>query len=139
MDDYDVIIVGGGGAGLSAAIMARDAGATCMVLEADKKLGGATALSAAVMYAAGTSVQRAAGVQGDTPDAMYHYMMTLAGWEANPWIVRILCDESGPALEWLISLGVEFPPEYVLCSGVEDVPRGHPSRGVAESLINAAG
>ena len=106
MNDYDLIIIGGGGAGLSAAIMARDAGATCMVLEADKKLGGATALSAAVMYAAGTSIQRAAGVHGDTPDAMYRYMMTLAAWEANPRIVRMLCEQSGPALEWLISLGV---------------------------------
>jgi fumarate reductase flavoprotein subunit len=143
MNDFDIVIVGGGGAGLSAAIMARDAGATCMVIEADKKLGGATALSAAVMYAAGTSVQRAAGITGDTPDAMYHYMMTLAGWEANPRIVRILSDQSGPGLEWLIGLGVEFPPEYLVCSGVEDVPRGHPSRGaggsVAERLINAAG
>jgi fumarate reductase flavoprotein subunit len=139
MNDYDLIIVGGGGAGLSAAIMARDAGASCMVLEADKKLGGATALSAAVMYAAGTSIQRKAGVHGDTPDAMYHYMMTLAGWEAYPRIVRIMSEQSGPGLEWLIGLGVEFPPEYLLCSGVENVPRGHPSRGVAESLINAAG
>ncbi len=143
MNDYDLIIVGGGGAGLSAAIMARDAGATCMILEADKKLGGATSLSAAVMYAAGTSVQRAAGIQDDTPDAMYQYVMTLAAWEANPRIVRILCDQSGPSLEWLISLGVEFPPQYLVCSGVEDVPRGHPSLGaggsVAARLINAAG
>ncbi len=110
MNDYDLIIVGGGGAGLSAAIMARDAGASCMVLEADRQLGGATALSAAVMYAAGTSIQRKAGVQGDTPDAMYHYMMTLAGWEAYPRIVRIMSEQSGPGLEWLIGLGVEFPP-----------------------------
>jgi fumarate reductase flavoprotein subunit len=143
MNDYDIIIVGGGGAGLSAAIMAREAGASCIVLEADKKLGGATALSAAVMYAAGTSVQRAAGVIGDTADAMYDYIMTLAGWEANPRIVRILADQSGPCLEWLISLGVEFPPQYLVCSGVEDVPRGHPSQGaggsVAERLINGAG
>jgi fumarate reductase flavoprotein subunit len=139
MNDYDLIIIGGGGAGLSAAIVAREAGATCMVLEADKKLGGATALSAAVMYAAGTSIQRAAGVHGDTPEAMYRYIMTLAAWEANPRIVRLLCEQSGPALEWLISLGVVFPPEYLLCSGVEDVPRGHPSHGVAESLINASG
>jgi fumarate reductase flavoprotein subunit len=143
MSDYDVIIVGGGGAGLAAGILAREAGASCMVLEADKKLGGATALSAAVLYAAGTSVQRARGIEGDTPDAMYHYMMTLAGWEANPRIVRVLCDNSAPALEWLVSIGVEFPPEYLVCSGVDDTPRGHPSRGaggsVAERLINAAG
>src|SRR5262249_50333615 len=138
MSDFDIIIVGGGGAGLSAAIMARDAGASCMILEADRKLGGATALSAAVMSAADTSVQRAAGVT-DTSDAMFRYMMPLSGWEANPRIVRILCDQSGPSLEWLISLGVEFPPEYLLCSGVEETPRGHPSRGVADSLINAAG
>ncbi|MET0987575.1 MAG: FAD-dependent oxidoreductase [Steroidobacteraceae bacterium] len=138
MRDFDLIIIGGGGAGLAAAIMARDAGASCMVIEADKKLGGATALSAAVMYAAGTSVQRANGIQ-DTPDAMFHYVMTLAGWEANPRIMRILCEQSGPALEWLISLGVEFPPQYLLCSGVEEVPRGHPSGGVAQPLINAAG
>lgn len=143
MSDYDVVIVGGGGAGLAAAILAREAGASCMVLEADKKLGGATALSAAVLYAAGTSVQRARGIAGDTADAMFHYMMTLAGWEADPRIVRILCDQSAPALEWLVGIGVEFPPEYLVCSGVDDTPRGHPSRGaggsVAECLINTAG
>ena len=138
MQDFDLIIIGGGGAGLAAGIVAREAGASCMVIEADKKLGGATALSAAVMYAAGTSVQRANGIH-DTPDAMFHYVMTLSGWEASPRIMRILCEQSGPALEWLISLGVEFPTQYLLCSGVEEVPRGHPSGGVAQHLINAAG
>lgn len=138
MRDFDIIIVGGGGAGLAAGIMARAAGAASIVLEADKKLGGATALSAAVMYAAGTSVQRAAGIT-DTPDAMFRYVMTLAGWEANPKIMRIMCERSGPALEWLIGLGAVFPPEYLLCSGVDEVPRGHPSQGIAQPLINAAG
>ncbi len=136
--DYDVIIVGGGGAGLAAGIMARQAGATVMVLEADTKLGGATALSAAVLYACNTSVQRARGIQ-DTPEAMFRYIMTLAGWEADPRIMRIMSEQSGPALEWLVSLGVVFPPEYLLCSGVDEVPRGHPSHGVAASLVNAAG
>lgn len=138
MNDFDVIIVGGGGAGLAAGIMARRAGASVMVLEADGKLGGATALSAAVMYACNTSVQRARGIQ-DSPEAMYRYMMTLASWQADPHIMRILSEQSGPALEWLIELGVQFPADYLLCSGVEDVPRGHPSLGVADSLINAAG
>lgn len=137
--DFDIIIVGGGGAGLAAGIMARKAGASVIVLEADTKLGGATALSAAVLYACNTSVQRAAGVMNDTPDAMFHYIMTLAAWEANPRIIRVMCEQSGPALEWLLSLGVEFPPSYLVCSGVEEVPRGHPSQGLANSLINAAG
>jgi len=138
-NDFDIIIIGGGGCGLSAAITATEAGASCMVLEADTKLGGATGLSAGVVYAADTSVQRAAGVEGDTAQAMYDYVMTLAGWEANPKIVRILSDHSGPAVEWLIRQGVEFPPEYLLCSGVDTVPRGHPSLGIADPLINAAG
>lgn len=138
MADYDLIVVGGGGAGLAAAIMARRAGASVIVLEADKELGGATRWSAAVMYACNTSVQRARGIT-DTPDAMYNYMMTLAGWDTYPDIMRVLCEQSGPTLEWLISLGVTFPPEYLLCSGVDEVPRGHPSGGVAASLINAAG
>jgi fumarate reductase flavoprotein subunit len=136
--DYDIVIIGGGGAGLSAAIMARKEGSSVMVLEADSKLGGATALSAGVMYAAGTSVQRARGVH-DTPDAMFDYVMTLAGWETTPRIMRILSEQSAPALEWLIGLGVQFPPDYLVCSGVEDVPRGHPSLGVAAALVNAAG
>lgn len=138
MSDFDLIIVGGGGAGLAAGITARDAGASVMVVEADTKLGGATALSAAVMYACNTSVQRARGIS-DTPDAMFRYINTLAGWETHPEIVRTLCTRSGPTLEWLISLGVQFPPEYLVCSGVEDTPRGHPSMGLAETLINTAG
>ena len=137
--DFDLIIIGGGGSGLSAAIMARDAGASCIVLEADAKLGGATALSGGVFYAAGTSVQRAAGIEGDTPQAMYDYIMTLAGWEANPKIFRILSEQSGPGVEWLIGMGVMFPPNFLVCSGVDTVPRGHPSLGLADALINAAG
>jgi flavocytochrome c len=137
--DFDIIIIGGGGCGLSAAITAADAGASCIILEADTKLGGATSLSAGVVYAAGTSVQKAAGIEGDTGQDMFDYVMTLAGWEANPKIVRILSDHSGPAVEWLISHGVEFPPKYLVCSGVDTVPRGHPSLGIADPLINAAG
>ena len=65
-NDFDLIIIGGGGAGLAAGIMAKKQGASVMVLEADTKLGGATALSAAVMYACNTSVQKARGIE-DTP------------------------------------------------------------------------
>lgn len=138
--DFDIIIVGGGGAGLAAGITARKAGASVMVLEADTKLGGATAQSGGVMYACNTSVQKARGVE-DTPDDMFRYMMTLAGWDTYPNIMCVLAEQSGPALEWLLSLGAQFPAEYLMCSGVEEIPRGHCSGevGIADSLINAAG
>lgn len=141
--DYDVIIVGGGGGGLAAAITAHDRGASCMILEADGQLGGATAQSAGVFYAANTSVQRAAGITHDTADAMFEYVMALNQWALRPDLIRIMCDRSASALEWLIELGAEFPSQWLVPSGAESIPRGHPSKGagggIAESLINAAG
>lgn len=141
--DYDVIIVGSGGAGLAAAIEATEAGASCIILEADTKLGGATALSAGVFYAADTSVQREAGVTGDSADAMFEYVMAINQWALKPDIMRYVCDESGPTIEWLKSLGVIFPKEFLVKSGVENFPRGHSSEGagggIAEGLINRAG
>ena len=90
------------------------------------------------MYAADTSVQRVRGIE-DSPQAMFDYINTLAGWETHPEILRVMCERSGPTLEWLLGLGVQFPPEYLVCSGVENVPRGHPSIGLAQTLINTAG
>lgn len=142
MKDFDVIIIGGGGAGLSAAIEATEAGARVLLCEADTKLGGATALSGGVFFAAGTSVQRARGLE-DSADAMFDYVMTINQWRLKPDIMRFICDQSGPSLEWLIGLGTVFPPEQLVKGGIETVPRAHPSAGagtgIADALINKAG
>lgn len=60
--DYDVIVLGGGGAGLAAAVEASARGAAVLLLEAADELGGSTGMSAGVFYATATSVQRGAGV-----------------------------------------------------------------------------
>jgi fumarate reductase flavoprotein subunit len=129
MADYDVIVIGGGAAGMSAAVTAHDRGARVLLFEADTKLGGSTALSGGWFFAAGTSVQRAAGILDDTPQAMYDYYAQVNQWRIDPPLVQRLCDEAGAALEWLVSLGVDFPVENLKRSGMETVARGHQPAG----------
>lgn len=127
--DYDVIVVGGGGAGMCAAIEAHDAGASVALLDADTRLGGSTGLSGGVFYAAGTSVQRARGIGDDTADAMFEYYMTINQYRVEAALARTLCDHAALALEWLVEIGVEFPADDLYSSGVESVPRGHAAAG----------
>jgi fumarate reductase flavoprotein subunit len=133
--DYDVVVIGSGAAGLAASVMAHDAGARVLVLEADGIIGGSSRLSGGHFYAAGTSIQREAGVQGDTPDAMYDYFMTLNQWKVEPGVVRKYCDYAAPTFEWLRSLGVVYRPERVYISGIDSVPRGHPPEGEGLAVV----
>lgn len=141
--DYDVIVVGGGGAGMAAAIEAHDAGASCIVLEADKHLGGATGYSGGVFYAGNTSIQRKKGVMNDTPKDIYDYLMTLNQWKLRPDLIWHYANACGPTLEWLVHYGAEFSTEFLVCSGVDTVPRGHAcneaGQGIAQALNNAMG
>lgn len=126
--DYDVIVVGAGGAGLAAAHMAAQAGARVLMVEAGDKAGGSTALSGGVFYAAGTSLQRRAGIE-DTPEALYRYYLHINQYKLDPALVRRLCHDATPAFDWLVGLGVDFPEENLYCSGVDKIRRGHRARG----------
>ncbi|MGI9324318.1 MAG: FAD-dependent oxidoreductase [Pseudomonadales bacterium] len=133
MTDYDVIVVGGGGAGMAAAIEAFDAKASVALIEADTKLGGSTALSGGVYYAADTSIQKARGI-ADSVEAMFEYYMTLNQYRVDASLARTLCENAGSGLEWLIEMGVRFPAEALYSSGVESVPRGHPAAGMGAEI-----
>ena len=67
-----VAIVGAGACGLTAALTLRDAGIDCVLLERDARSRGSTALSSGFIPAAGTAVQRAAGVLDDSPARFAH-------------------------------------------------------------------
>lgn len=106
--ETDVIVIGFGGAGASAAIAVREAGAEVVVLEKQGVMGGSTATSGGVFYAAGTSVQKANGIE-DSADKMYeHYMNAGKGFN-DPALSRLAADASAANIDKLISLGATFP------------------------------
>ncbi|MDY6860903.1 MAG: FAD-dependent oxidoreductase [Pseudomonadota bacterium] len=117
-DEADVIVVGMGGAGASAALEATTAGASVIVLEKGAEPGGATRFSGGVVYAAETTIQKAAGLS-DTKDDMYKFLMNVGGKSVVPELVRAYVDNATHTVERLIELGVEFPPEQLYQSGLE--------------------
>ena len=107
---YDVIVVGGGGAGLAAAIEARAAGASVVLLEKNERLGGSTAWSIGSITSSGTPHQRRRGI-ADNPADHWADMPGFAGPLAsrdNDALRRILCDEMPATFQWLLESGVRF-------------------------------
>ncbi len=133
--DYDVIVIGSGAAGLAAAVTAHDAGASVIVLEADNIVGGSSRLSGGHFYAAGTSIQREAGITDDSAEDIFSYYMTLNQWLVEPAVARAYCDNAAPTFEWMRSLGVQYLPERVYISGIDTVPRGHPPEGEGLAVV----
>lgn len=129
---WDVVVIGGGGAGLAAAVSAAELGASVVLFESEPELGGSTQLSAGMFTAAGTSVQAGLGIE-DSPERFFQHYMDLNAWMLKPGLVAAFCEHAGPTLEWLTGLGVRIPATTSsnahmpgLCrAGVEDVWRGH--------------
>lgn len=106
----DVIVVGGGGAGLSAAAEASRLGRKTILLEKNAALGGSTAWSVGSISATNTPQQLAAGIL-DTPDDHFEDLEILAGSYANRdnrVLRRILVDRTTEMMDWLTSLGLVF-------------------------------
>ena len=104
---YDVIVVGYGIAGVTAAIEAADAGARVLALDRGYG-GGASALSGGVVYAGGgTRYQRAAGVT-DTPDNMARYLRQETRGVVSEATLRRFCETSPAMIDWLEEHGARF-------------------------------
>lgn len=107
---YDVVVVGGGGAGLAAAIEARENGASVLLIEKNPALGGSTAWSIGSVTSSGTPHQKKQGIV-DNPADHWADMPGFAGdldGRDNAELRRILCDEIPATFQWLLDSGVRF-------------------------------
>ncbi len=149
----DVVIVGAGASGLPAAITARDAGATVIVLEANHDIGGHAMLSGGrVPLGGGTSMQKKYGIV-DSADQVYLDHTNHKDSEfryCDRDLVRMWADENVATFEFLIENGVKFndeKPDFVnegtvprLCVAqvyspdLKETINGSPGSGVVRPL-----
>jgi fumarate reductase flavoprotein subunit len=107
---YDVVVVGGGGSGLAAAIEARAQGRDVVLLEKNPELGGSTAWSIGSVTASQTPHQARKGIVDNPAD----HWRDMAGFNGdldsrdNPALRRVLADEMPDTFRWLLQHGVRF-------------------------------
>jgi fumarate reductase flavoprotein subunit len=102
-----VAIVGAGACGLTAAIFLRERGIDCVLLERDATPQGSTALSSGFIPAAGTQVQRAAGV-ADSAAQFAADIQRKAHGTAAPHLVAAYTEAVAPAIDGLVRHGLHF-------------------------------
>lgn len=144
-DEADVVVVGWGAAGASAALEARAQGASVLVLDRFEG-GGASALSGGVVYAGGGTAQQKEAGFDDSPEAMCAYLRHEVQGVVSEATLARFCQDSAANLAWLEGHGARFaatmpdhktsyPPDgkFLYYSGNEVVPayRGHMPPGQA--------
>lgn len=106
----DVVVVGGGIAGLAASISAAESGANVILVEKQAVVGGSGLLTAAGFYGAETD---AVPAEVETIDEMYNHILDMiaeGGSLENVDVDRIrhLCESSPEIVKWLEGMGAEF-------------------------------
>lgn len=108
---WDLIVVGGGSAGLTATIFAAEHGASVLLLDAADKLGGTLWVATGQMSAAGTRLQAAKGIS-DTPDAHFEDVMRISRGTIDPALARLAIDNAADTFDWLMDRGFAPLPDH---------------------------
>lgn len=118
----DVIVLGGGGAGLTAAIEAAQNGASVILVEKMPMVGGNTLISGGEMAAPGNWLQEKESIE-DSKEQFYQDILKGGDNENDPELVRVLADNATTDAEWLKNeIGVTFE-DYMLFFGGHSVKR----------------
>ncbi|MEP7311562.1 MAG: FAD-dependent oxidoreductase [Pseudomonadota bacterium] len=132
-----LVIIGGGTAGMMAAIFAADRGARVIVVEKSMQTGGTLYVSGGMMGAAGTVFQKAKGIQ-DSADAHYDDIMRISDRTAVPEMARLWADHAGATVNWLAENGLTIPDDQPSVGTQYDsysVPRYHWGKQNGRSIL----
>ncbi len=126
----DVVVVGSGAAGLSAATAAHDQGADVLVLEKAPLIGGTAGVSGGIIWAPLNRHARAAGISDSREEALRYVRRLTREREPDPALVEVYVDRAHEALDYLeqatplkLMLAPPFTDYYA------DLPGGKPQGG----------
>ncbi|MDA0239562.1 MAG: FAD-binding protein [Proteobacteria bacterium] len=124
-EEAEVVVLGGGGAGLRAALAAAEAGASTLLLEKMPALGGKTQMSIGIMTASGTSVQKCAGLKDSHARHLADIMAMgeKAGVTIDVPATKFMIQECSKEIDTLVGLGLEFSGPHP--EGPHGMPRVH--------------
>ena len=122
----DVVVVGGGASGLAAAAAALESGARVIVLEKAPHTGGSAALSAGIVTAASTDIQKASGLPADSAGLAKLWLedqkRSVKGAPANlpdAAQVEALVKQSAETVDWLTKkVGMLFSANAAAADGI---------------------
>ena len=127
----DIVVVGAGGAGLSASIKAAQLGMDVILLEKNSFVGGTT-LMAEGMFAVDSHFQKDAGIEINKVD-LFRRVQEYNHWLSDSKILKRFFDESAASINWLEDLGVKFMG--VISMG-DSVQTWHIFDGLGEGYIH---
>ena len=92
-ENADIVVVGAGGSGISAAVKAETLGANVILIEKMPVIGGATALNAGTLIATGSKYQREVMKETkDSPELAYKDIFTVGKNRNDPTLVKMVTD-----------------------------------------------
>ena len=97
----ELVVIGGGLAGFSAALEAAQAGANVTLLEKQAAIGGSSALSGGCLAFAGTDLQRGQGIE-DSAELLYRDLREVGQEENDEALVRAYADHQLDTYQWQI-------------------------------------
>lgn len=108
--ETEIVVIGGGGAGLAAAVRANQLGSKVLVLEKMGKVGGNTILAGGALNAVNDRSEQAIAYNDSVE---WHYTQTLSGgdYQGDPLLVHTLVSNAWDGVQWLMDLGMEFQDE----------------------------
>ncbi len=108
--ETEIVVIGGGGAGLAAAVQANQLGSKVLVLEKMGKVGGNTILAGGALNAVNDRSEQAIAYNDSVE---WHYTQTLSGgdYQGDPLLVHTLVSNAWDGVQWLMDLGMEFQDE----------------------------